>query len=190
MICHRAAARLAEARLAWVDWGLVELPARYLPLSTLLPLLPYYPPDSSPPHPRRCTTPTTTSSCTVHCWYSVPAFCRPAFAAQGLPLKTQTYLGIFYFFHEMPTFGAVYCECGIFQETKISWLFVWFWEPWIWQPPVLTAGARFKAQLRLLHLTTHNYHHDSTAHISLTFKKVPIPNHCIGKKPKECTKNM
>ena len=52
------------------------------------------------------------------------------------------------------------------------------------------TGGRFKAQLRLLHLTTHNYHHDSTAHISLTFKKVHIPNHCIGMKPKECTKNM
>ena len=44
--------------------------------------------------------------------------------------------------------------------------FVCYRDPWIWQPPPLT-GARFKAQLRLLHLTTHNYHHDTTTHVTL-----------------------
>ena len=88
----------------------------------------------------------------------------------------------------MPTFGAVYCECGIFQETKIALLFVGFWEPWIWQPPVLTAGARFKAQLRLLHLTTHNYHHDTAAHVysKQYFDKDPFST----AQNQECTHNV
>ena len=79
---------VAKARLAGADWALLELPPHYLPPgSTLLqPPLPCQ--QCQPPPPASRTTPTNYNlqqHGAVHCWYSTPAFCRPAFAAQGLP---------------------------------------------------------------------------------------------------------
>ena len=160
---HRAARLAVEARLAGADWALVVLPA------------PLPPPQHTAPAP---TTPPTAALATpaVQPLLQPPAAlptvdtpCRRS-AGRHLPHRdshnTNTnFFQYLVYLHKIQLLVLFITNAAFLKKLNCLGLFCVVEGTLALAASPLTA-ARFKAQLRLLHLTTHNYHHDTATRVT------------------------